>query len=412
MSLAANQTPTPTGTDSPASRFARLDALGPVGLNGAACLHLHKSWAACRRCAEVCSQSALQVDAAAIRLDASRCDACGRCAVACPTEALAVDGFALDTLSGPSAVIACRAGAVPAAAATVVPCLGGLSEANLLAQFGRNPELRLELVDCAQCSRWTPQAAALSPVRQLAERLHDRLAACGLAADRVTVSPRRVPLPIGNPATSRSDQPRAGRRSFFSGLSRAVSQAVLTQATGASPLVDPASLPKQPRHAIAYTGGHQTRLLMQGLAARAGALPKWAELPQISVSARCAAHHGCSRLCPTGALRSTLDRHSRVLSFDAWLCVDCGACAKACPEDALTYEPRAWREFQSEPLLLSRVAQQVCSRCGEDFSGRGGDGLCPHCSKSAALSQAGFALFEGVRQVSRRETGPPAASRS
>lgn len=411
MSLAANPTPTPTGSDSAASRFARLDALGPVGLNGAACLHLHKSWIACRRCAESCPSAAMQVDADGIHLDAQRCDACGRCAVACPSEALAVDGFALDALSGPTAVIACRAGAAPTPGTTLVPCLGGLSASALLVQFWRHPSLRLELVDCAECSRWTP-AAGLSPVRQLFESLQDRLAACGLAADRVTVSPRRVPLPIGNRAASISDQPRPGRRAFFSGLGRAVSQSVLTQATGASPLVDPAALPKQPRHAIPYTGGHQTRLLMQGLAARAGAAPKWAELPQISVSARCAAHHGCSRLCPTGALRSTIDRHSRVLSFDAWLCVDCGACAKACPEGALTYEPRAWRDFQSEPLLLSRVAQQVCSRCGEDFSGRDGDDLCPHCRKSVALSQAGFLMFEGGCKASRHETGSPAASRS
>lgn len=412
MKLAANNSTTPPGIHSPASRFVRLDALGPVGLNSSACLHLHKPWVACRRCAEVCPPAALRLDAGGVSLDANSCSGCGRCAVACPTAALAVDGFALPELSGPRAVITCRAGAAGIAGVTVVPCLGGLSAAALLPHFWRNPELRLELVDGGQCPHCTAKAGEVSALRQLAERLQDRLVSCGLAADRVTLTTRRVSLPLGNQPPSTSDQARPARRAFFSGLGRAVSQAVVQQASGTSPLGDPASLPRQPRDAIAYVGGHQTRRLMIHLAARAGTVPKWAELPQVSVSDRCRAHHGCSRLCPTGALRSSLDRHSRVLSFDAWLCIDCGACATACPEDALTYEPRAWRAFDSEPQLLSRVAQHECTRCGEFFASADGSDLCPHCRKSVALSRAGFSLFEGLRQVSRHETGPPAANGS
>lgn len=418
MSLAANFPPTPSAPAAAASRFARLDARGPVGLNSSACLHLHKSWVACRRCAEACPPGALALDAGTVRLDANACNGCGRCAAACSTAALAVDGFAELELRGPHAAIACRAGAAGLAAGTAVtavtavPCLGGLSATALLGHFRLNPELRLELVDHGQCPHCAAEAGQKTAAQQLAERLQDLLAACGLDPEQVTLTTRRgalaAALPTGNP----TDQPRPGRRSFFSGLGRTVSQLVVQQASGASPLVDPARLPKQPRDAIVYTAGHQTRLLMSQLAAGAGSAPQSAELPQVSVSDRCRGHQSCSRLCPTGALRSTLDRRSRVLSFDAWLCIDCGACAKACPENALSYEPRAWRDFESVPSLLSRVAQEECSRCGALFSSADGNDLCPHCAKSAALSRAGFSLFEGVRQASRHETGPPAANGS
>jgi Fe-S-cluster-containing dehydrogenase component len=225
--------------------------------------------------------------------------------------------------------------------------------------------------------------------------------------DRIDVVSAITLLPNGNEFSPSTRQPSAGRRSFLSGVSRAVSQTIVRKATGTSTLIDHCRLPKQPRNAIPYIGGHEMRYLMQHLAAQAEQAPARAYLPQVVVSEHCRAHAACSRLCPTGALRHSVFDGAQSLSFDAWRCISCGACQKACPENALHYETPALRAFEQSPALLSHVVMSECERCNERFSPAHETGLCPQCRKSASLSHAGFSLFAHVRQTIPAETGPP-----
>lgn len=397
------------GNPLPASRFVRLNAIGPVGLNDSACLHLHKSWVACTRCRDACPQSCLRLDDGAIRLEASQCNGCGRCAVACPTDALAVDGFALDEMNGRHAGrtlrLGCREALAADASTAPVPCLSGLSLRKLLTLLWLYS--KIELVDSVKCPSCGTDKDAPSVAQRLVESAREVLLACGQPIERVGVVTEALLLPNGNVARQLTAQPSAGRRSFFSGVGRAVSQTVVRKASGASPLIDLEKLPKQPRNAIPYTGGHETRLLMLHISAHAGQVPVRACLPRVAVSDQCCAHGACSRLCPTGALRSSVLDGAQSLSFDAWRCVDCGACRDACPEKALHYEAPALRAFEHSPVLLSHVKLAECERCSERYSPADETGMCPVCRKSAGLSQAGFELFANFRHHVPAETGPP-----
>lgn len=399
-----------------ASRFARLNALGPVGLDAAGCLARHKSWVACRACQAACPRDCLTVEGTKVALAAEACTGCGRCAAACPTGALAVDGFGFpDLAAGEALSLACqRQEAVPADAIRV-PCLGGLTEGDLLALLWRSGGAPLRLVDDGSCRSCASNSGARRPAQQLVADVAPLLHAARLAPDRVAIVAAAPRLPNGNGASSAVPpttprKPVAARRAFFSGVGRAVSAGLVRQAGGASPLADQDRQPCQPRQLLPNTRGQEICLLLLHLASQSGQLPAAARLARLTASDRCRAHGACTRLCPTGALRAEMLEGRRLLVFDAWQCIACGACASACPEGALRYEAPDWRAFAVGHGVLSRAAQVACRRCGDLFVTTDDSDLCAVCARSEGLAQAGFALFASLRQGKRndnQETGPP-----
>lgn len=413
------------------SRFARLTALGPVGLDVASCLARHKSWVGCRACQAACPRGCLTVDGAIVALAADACTGCGRCAAACPTGALAVDGFHFPELAaGQGLTLACHRQAAAPAGAIRVPCLAGLTAGDLLALLWRTGGAPVGLVDDGSCRSCACNAGASAPVAQLVAEVVPFLRAAHLPADRVVIAASQPRLPNGNGAsptarpmapmtpvtTATGKRPAAARRAFFSGLGRAVSAGIVRQAGVASPLVDQDHQPRQPRRVLPNIRGQEIRLLLQHFAGQSGRSPAGARLARVSAGDRCRGHAACTRLCPTGALHAETLEGQQQLAFDAWQCIACGACANACPEGALRFEAPEWRSFAVGSVVLWRAEQATCRRCGDLFVNADGSDLCAVCVRSEGLAQAGFALFAGLRQGKRnaghylddcKETGPP-----
>lgn len=414
-----------------ASRFARLTALGPVGLAVDSCLARHKSWVGCRACQAACPRGCLTVDGAIVTLAADACTGCGRCAAACPTGALAVDGFHFPELAaGEGLTLACQRQPAAPAGAIRVPCLAGLTAGDLLALLWRTGGAPVSLVDDGSCGACACNAGASAPVAQLVAEVVPFLSAAHLPADRVVIAASRSPLPNGNGAfpvarptaataaatAATTQRPAAARRAFFSGLGRAVSAGIVRQAGAASPLAEQDYEPHPSRRFLPNVRGQEIRLLLQHFASRSGRSPVTARLARVSASDRCRGHAACTRLCPTGALHAETLEGRQLLAFDAWQCIACGACANACPEGALRYAAPEWQSFAVGSVVLSRAAQATCRRCGDLFFDADGSDLCAVCARSEGLAQAGFALFAGLRQGKRnagqhlddcKETGPP-----
>ncbi len=77
---------------------------------------------------------------------------------------------------------------------------------------------------------------------------------------------------------------------------------------------------------------------------------------------------GCVQVCPTRALMDTPDRPR--LAFNEDLCVQCGLCETACPEDAITLHPRYLYdpEDRRENRVLNEEAPFECVSCGKPFA--------------------------------------------
>jgi len=74
----------------------------------------------------------------------------------------------------------------------------------------------------------------------------------------------------------------------------------------------------------------------------------------------------CVNACPAGALQDNADKPQ--LRFIEKNCVQCGLCAKTCPENALTLVPRlSLSPRRREAVVLNEMQPYACIRCSRPF---------------------------------------------
>lgn len=102
---------------------------------------------------------------------------------------------------------------------------------------------------------------------------------------------------------------------------------------------------------------------------RSVALPAGAPFGEVHVDTQgCTLCMSCVSVCPTHAL---LDgRGLPQLNFREWDCVQCGLCARACPEAVITLGARFLydREARERPRTLHEEQPVCCVSCGKPFA--------------------------------------------
>lgn len=108
----------------------------------------------------------------------------------------------------------------------------------------------------------------------------------------------------------------------------------------------------------------------------------------------CCENGACARICPVDALELIApDDHGPHDMPRQWglrvhdsVCIACGRCAQACPEQALvTQRSSTWSELlgaEPQPRLLNAGLREPCRRCGAPQRHQGG--LCRICAQTAA----------------------------
>jgi len=123
------------------------------------------------------------------------------------------------------------------------------------------------------------------------------------------------------------------------------------------------------------------------------ALPRpGAPLGSLRVDAdRCTMCLSCVGACPAAALGDNPERPQ--LTFIERNCVQCGLCARTCPEDAITLEPRLWLADEGRarkaPRVLHEMAPYSCIRCGKPFG-------TLRAIEAMVVKLAGHSAFQGV----------------
>lgn len=99
------------------------------------------------------------------------------------------------------------------------------------------------------------------------------------------------------------------------------------------------------------------------------ALPAGAPFGQVEVDGdACTLCMGCVGVCPTAALQDGQGQPE--LKFVEWNCVQCGLCRSACPEDAITLQPRMLydTDARQKARVLNEEPPFLCIACGRPFA--------------------------------------------
>ena len=313
------------------------------------CLATRYRGSSCRLCLDVCPAAAITTTKW-LAVEPQRCTSCGACAAVCKTGALSyvarhdvlrkrLRGLAAE--GARTVVLGCRQAAADAPAADaqkriVVPCLGGLAVADLIAAgaFGLGT-IELLRGDCATCAD-AVAGAAVEPTQAAAAEVF-------LALDApVACMCRSVPGGESQVAAEAPAMSRAGLFSYVAqGLRRTAVEGSAPDKRGVAELHRQAPPPvtrgwlrrdlarlANATPALPARSAHEERSGAESLPAR---LP----LGAVAVSAACDGCGLCVRYCPHGSLALQEDR----LVVDCETCSGCGLCAEVCPPAALAVRP-------------------------------------------------------------------------
>jgi ferredoxin len=318
----------------------------------------------CTLCVEACPHGALRVVDGAAQLDRSACAPCGICVTACPHEAIELPGAMPAQLDAQVAALVHAATAELGPPGIVFTCqhdAGGLED---LARTGP-----------VQPSGWLPvevPCVAMVPAPWL-------LAALALGAASAGLLPAPEGCPAGTPAAA------AGRVAYCRELLRQLDEpdervAVLparppqlTEALGMLSALRPWAPASEPGALFAPRA--RAAVVLHLLASRPGAAARPVTHPHspfgvVTVDAGCTLCGACAAACPAEALTREDDSGSVVLAFAAARCTACGRCVPACPEPgvlqlARTTDPQRLRRGSA---VLARSPYRRCAACGTPFA--------------------------------------------
>jgi NAD-dependent dihydropyrimidine dehydrogenase PreA subunit len=105
----------------------------------------------------------------------------------------------------------------------------------------------------------------------------------------------------------------------------------------------------------------------------------------LSVSDSCTACGACARACPTNALQFLVDAENKIyqLSISPQYCIGCELCAHACGANAIIVktDPLFSEVFGSEPgTILQEGDLAFCDKCNVAYAATLDTHLCPSCS--------------------------------
>ena len=339
------------------------------------CAHSRNEKVGCSACIEVCSAAAVSSDheRQQIKVNPNLCVGCGACTTVCPSGAL--------TFAYPRAS---EQGVKFKTLLSTYLRAGGKEPALLLHSQGAGARLVSDLGRAARVDRdvrGVPARVIPVPVWHTASLgLDVWLSAVAYGASNVWV------LMTGEEAPQYLEAVRAQMnvaQAILHGLGYAGEHFRILHARDARDLAaldaDLQAVPAQvpARHAgFAVQADKRATLelaldhLLANAAAQPGVIPlpaQGAPLGALAVNKdACTLCLSCVNACPAGALQD--NPNAPQLRFIEKNCVQCGLCAKTCPEKAISLIPQLRLDAQrKEAVVLNEMQPYSCIRCGRPF---------------------------------------------
>lgn len=326
------------------------------------CAHGTRGLAGCNNCLLACATEAIISVGDKIEVNPYLCQGCGSCTTVCPSGAIQYQA--------------------PTGADLIDSARRLLNTYRETAAGGPTPDLLLYSADSAEAQ--LASAADDLPEHILPIAIEDAgsvgmdvwFPLLAFGAGRVLL------LPGPEPAPSKIEASKSMIRVAESILAALSDDLAAERVLWLEMPGDAASL-----HAIApmvvkpatFGGlGGKRELIRRGLEAlhdqaaaptEVAALPPQAAFGAIEVDkGACTLCMGCVSVCPASAVQGGGDLPR--LQFREDHCLQCGLCEQACPEDAITLEPRMHFQAHLDPAqrILNEAAMHHCPDCGKAFA--------------------------------------------
>jgi ferredoxin len=351
------------------------------------CAHSRNETVGCQACVDICSAEAISSDKSRqqIVVNPNLCVGCGACTTACPTGAL--------TYAYPRPA---EQGAKIRALLTAYQAAGGRDAALLLHSQDKGQTLIDELGRGAQLKVMQGVPARVIPValwHTASVGLELWLSAVAYGARQVMVLLTDEEAPQYRAAIM---EQMAVAQSLLNGLGYGGVHFQVIEAKNptaldadlqrlASRSLKATLMPEGPaqsaRHAVQAEKRSNLELVLDHLMAQSPVMrqddqtrPKAIELPAagsplgtIMVNGdKCTLCMSCVGACPSSALQDNpLQPEIRFIEKN---CVQCGLCAKTCPEDAISLKPRlSLLSERVQPRVLHGSPPYACIRCSKPF---------------------------------------------
>jgi len=387
------------GAQPTSGEYHAIETEGRVRFLAGACIALRSGPGGCSECVTACPVGAIQTTSAGNTVSAA-CIGCGACAAACPSGALIVKGFENPSPLPSSNIVRVECRKVPGSVAgnnaLRVPCLAGLSPSQWLVLAETVGNRRVTVVDrgwCAQCT-----AASCStpehPARHALDQADAILAEAGWTEmRRPRIEHDALPASL-MPAEIPTERPESlARRAFFRRIGGEAQRAV-----GLSEPIETPTPRLMKQQGLPLPERERLLAAAQRLAMSSGSTMPAAPFAALSIAPNCNHFGICAGVCPTGALSLYEDDANAGLEFNAWRCIGCGQCVKACPERAISIHaaPQA-----PDPQVLQRLtahAAKTCPACRKVFYGAAEAKTCQPCLRNRQMGASIFGTMLAVNK--------------
>lgn len=363
-----------------AERFASIDR-SQIVLNSNRCLHTQDQYSECAACFHICPVQAIQTGKPP-SLNSGQCESCFACLPACPVGAFQADDEVADLLQCAAHIetepVELLCGSHPRAESGTRPdaigiridgCLAGLGMGTYLTLVALGVTRILVRTDACRTCKWQ---SLTSEIHRQAERADRFLAAWEkgntiLCIDQVESPVERALWTAKNPPLSRRDLFRLIARQGQVAMARAMGHG--ESGTGRQPGRDRLRVLTAVSHIDGPSGGVE----LSGLG-----------FATLAISTSCTACGACAKACPTEALCFEKDEEAMTfsLSFSAKNCIACGLCEHVCLPDAISLHraPAFEDVFGSDrPATVASGRLVRCARCRAFMAERTDGNLCPLC---------------------------------